>query len=57
MPQVRNLPKIDKAKKKGKEREAGRALENQLEREEKNSKKSAGSSGKDLPTVSEEEQD
>ena len=50
------MPKIDKAKKKGKEREAGRALENQLEREEKNSKKSAGSSGKDLPTVSEEEQ-
>jgi len=59
---VRNLPKIDKGgKKKSKEKETGRVLENRLqeEREERSngSRKSAGSSNKDLATVSEEEHD
>jgi len=58
---VRNLPKIEKGKKKTKEkeRETGRVLENRLqeERGEERSRKSAGSSNKDLATVSEEEHD
>ena len=80
---MRNLPKIDKGgKKKSKEKETGRVLENRLqvmimlmmmiivmmmmmmmmtqeEREERSngSRKSAGSSNKDLATVSEEEHD
>jgi len=58
---VRNLPKIDKGKKKNKEKETGKALESRLqeEREERSngSRKSAGSSSKDLATVSEEDHD